>query len=190
MVLILFLIVVERYLAVGSAVCGAHLILGTAGSRPRYLGAKLPIIMYDDYIDWDEEELLRGQRRPSCGYWSGRRPTRIPQGCYDELVRRTLLEAGDVLRRNAVAASTALAEIATSPATSDGDRIRAAGMILDRVMGKAPEHITLSTTAASDAPWAIALRDIVMVGTEEQAKALGPADVIDVEVVEDDPVFE
>lgn len=100
-----------------------------------------------------------------------------------------LEQAHEQLRKDTVAAVKFLGEVVRDPAAGRETRLKAAGMILDRTLGKAPEHVTLEL---AQPPWVLALRDMVVVGNDEQARALGSidADVIDAEVVEDDPTFE
>src|SRR4051794_8597810 len=56
----------------------------------------------EDLSLWDDEELRRGYRRDKNGIWSGRKPKVVPRAIHDELVRRTLDEAGEVLRDSLV----------------------------------------------------------------------------------------
>lgn len=59
-------------------------------------------------------------------------------------------------------------------------RLRAAELILDRTLGKAPEHVSLGIEM-DQSPFARAFTAALMVGTEEQAN-----EVIDAEIVEED----
>ena len=128
----------------------------------------------EDITAWSEEELIRGQRRDRNGRWSGRPPKVVPKAVHDELVRRKLSEAHDLLRDNLVGATKVLVEIAADETTEATVRLKAVGMIMDRVLGRPAERIDL--TAHSDPPWMEAIGHALLVATE--------ADVIDAEVVD------
>lgn len=104
--------------------------------------------------EWSEEELLRGRRRDVHGRWSGRPPKLVPRAVHDELVRRKMSEAHDLLRDNVVAATEVLVSLATDQDADAAVRLKAATTILDRVLGKAPERVEL----AVEPPWATALQ--------------------------------
>jgi hypothetical protein len=115
----------------------------------------------DDLSDWDDEELREGRRKDKNGAWVGRAPTIVPKALHDELVRRTLLNANEMMRENLEDAVRELVHIATSEACEAKDRLRAISMILDRVMGKAADKVEISGTV----PWLLALQGgIVTVG--------------------------
>lgn len=99
-----------------------------------------------------------------------------------------LEEAQDQLRNDTVAAVKFLGEVVRDPTAGRDIRLKAAGMILDRTLGKAPEHVTLDIQPP---PWALALREMVVVGTNEQAEEHRRGQIIDADVIEDDdPTFE
>ncbi len=104
---------------------------------------------------------------------------------HNEQIAKTLRKAEDICRRNTVDAVNLIGQVVRDPTAKDSDRLKAAGMILDRVWGRAPEHVTIDL---QQPPWAVALRDMMIVGNEQQARALdlGDDDVIDAEVVEDE----
>ncbi len=135
----------------------------------------------EDYSDWTDDDLCRGYRSPR----STKLPARIPRAIHDELVRRKLSKAYDLLRDSLVDAVRVLIEIVQSPAASEADRIRAATLIMDRVMGKAPEQINVSVE--QEPPWAVAIRDMY---ASQGSLKVGPGDdVIDAEVVEDEDII-
>ena len=111
-----------------------------------------------DLSVWSEEELLRGRRRDAHGRWSGRPPRVVPSAVHQELTRRRMSEAFDLLRTNLVAATEVLVTLAVDPEVDDTVRLKAATTILDRVLGKAPERVELSTTPA----WATALQAAIV----------------------------
>jgi hypothetical protein len=52
----------------------------------------------EDLSAWDDEELLRGQRRAKNGRFVGRPPLVVPQAVHAERVRRTMSKATELLR--------------------------------------------------------------------------------------------
>lgn len=108
----------------------------------------------DDLSEWDDEELRMGQRRDKNGRFQGSAPRVVPKALHDELIRRTLIEANDLMRENLPAAVQMLVKIAKSPGVEAKDRLRAISMILDRVMGKSPDKVEIS----GQSPWLIALQ--------------------------------
>ena len=99
------------------------------------------LVGIDDLSDWDEEELVRGQRRDKNGQLRGKQPQMLPVNLHNELVRRRLRRAEGLLRDAVVDAVQALVDIANGSDVEDKDRLKAISMIMDRVMGKAPERI-------------------------------------------------
>ncbi len=97
---------------------------------------------------------------------------------HNEEVARTLRKAEDICRRNTLDAVKLIGKVVRDERASNSDRLKAAGMILDRVWGKSPEHVKVDL---QQPPWVAALRDMTMVGTDEQAKGF---DIVDAEVVE------
>lgn len=113
---------------------------------------------HDDLGLWDDEELMRGQRRDKHGSWGGRPPKVVPKAIHDELVRRKMSSAHELLRDNVVSAVEVLIEIAHDNSAEPGVRLKAASLILDRVLGKASERVQISVEPA----WAVALRGAVI----------------------------
>lgn len=56
----------------------------------------------EDVSLWSDEELTRGQRKDKNGTWVGRPPTVVPKALHDELVRRKMSKAFELLRDNVV----------------------------------------------------------------------------------------
>jgi hypothetical protein len=132
-----------------------------------------------DLTEWSEEELVRGQRRSKRGTWEGRPPKVVPKAVHDELVRRKLSQAYELMRDNVVKATGVLIEIATDKEVDAAVRLKAVDMIQNRVMGRAPERVALSIEPE---PWLIALRaGVVSIGADP------PADIEDAELVADNP---
>jgi hypothetical protein len=156
----------------------SHFRLGVMSMRVKVGKTNTAILRGElDLTTWSDEELLRGQRRDRNGRWSGRPPTIVPKAIHDELVRRKMGQAHDLLRDNVVRATEVLVEIATDHETDAAVRVKAAVVILDRVLGKAPERVELSV----EPPWAAALR-----GALVSADSVELVPAIDVRSYEDD----
>lgn len=130
---------------------------------------------HEDLSTWSDEELRRGQKKDKNGRWQGRRPSVVPKALHDELVRRTLSKAEELMRDNLHTAVEALVDVVTGEDVEDKDRLRAIAMIMDRVMGKEPQRVEVG----GDAPWMAAIAAAI-VGTVEDE------DIIDVEPEEED----
>lgn len=109
----------------------------------------------EDLSEWDDEELRRGRKKDRNGGWRGIDPVIIPKALHDELVRRTLSKANTLLRDNLHAAVQALTSIVEDEDVEPKDRLRAAGMIMDRVMGKDPIPVKLDSETP---PWQVAIQ--------------------------------
>lgn len=130
----------------------------------------------EDLSTWDDEELARGQKRGKNGRFNSM-PHVIPKYVHDELVRRTLSKAEELMRENLYAAIEALIDIIKGSDTEDKDRIRAIEIIMNRVMGKEPVKVEL---AAMKTRFEEAL-DAMLVPTDKDEE-----DVIDVESWDND----
>jgi len=108
----------------------------------------------EDLSLWDKDELQRGQKKNKNGNFQGRPPVVIPKAIHDELVRRTLSEAQELMRSNLVAAVKVLTQLATSDGVDAKDRIKAIDIIMNRVMGKEVTPILVG----GEAKWEVALR--------------------------------
>ena len=97
-----------------------------------------------DLTAWSDEELMRGQRRSKRGTWEGRPPRLVPKAIHDELVRRKMSKAHDILRDSIVRAAEVLREILDDKNADAAVRLKAAGMLLDRGLGKATERVEIS----------------------------------------------
>lgn len=126
----------------------------------------------EDLSLWDDEELRRGYRRDKNGIWSGRKPKVVPRAIHDELVRRTLDEAGKVLQDSLVDAVQLYRQVVRDPEAPLNLRLQAADKIVERVMGKAPVTIKAHVTAD---PWDNVLEGVVVEVSEvDRDKVLRP----------------
>lgn len=108
----------------------------------------------EDLTQWTDEELTRGQRRDRNGNWGGRPPVMVPSVVHQELTSRRMAEARELLKENTLAAVNVLIEVATDKDAPASDRVKAAGMILDRTLGRAPINLVVD----AEPPWAKAIR--------------------------------
>ena len=95
----------------------------------------------EDLTQWDEEELTRGQRKDKNGKFQGRPPTIVPLALHREITRRQMERAVVLMRDSVVEAVECLIGIVRGADSEDKDRIKAASMLLDRVMGTAPVKV-------------------------------------------------
>jgi hypothetical protein len=95
----------------------------------------------EDLTLWSEEELIRGQKKGKNGRWTGRKPKVVPAAVHQELTRRRMGQAYELLREDLVAAVQVLGQIVRDDDAADRDRIKAAELIMDRVLGKATERV-------------------------------------------------
>ncbi len=135
----------------------------------------------EDLSVWDDEELLRGQRRAKNGNFSGSRPKVVPLELHHELNRRRMSRAGEVLRESVLDAVELWRSVLLDNDAPLAMRMRASELVVERVMGKAKE--TVDVKFESEPPWAVAIREMYRTQGPLQ---VGPGDVIDAEVVEDD----
>lgn len=119
-----------------------------------------------------EEELMRGQRRSKTGKFQGRPPKVVPMAVHNELVRRKMSQAHDLMRDNVVKATEVLVEIAQDKEVDPAVRLRAVAMIHDRVLGKAPDKVQMEA-AITMQPWELAIEGAIV--------SISQAEVIDVD---------
>lgn len=104
----------------------------------------------------------------------------IPLGARRELIRKELAEAQDLLRENLMEAIETIASIMNGKDTDDATRLKAATVILERVLGKAPQHVTIDT---QDGKMAEAFQ-VMLVPTGKEVEENDPS-IVDAELVED-----
>lgn len=126
--------------------------LGLSSGRERALvrvGRSATDVMtgVDDLSEWDDEELKEGRRRDRHGNFSGRPPVVVPKKIHDELVRRTLAKAEQLLRENLHDAINELVRLATHESTDDKAKVKAIEMIMNRVMGRETQKVEVSGRA-------------------------------------------
>ncbi|QXO13750.1 hypothetical protein SEA_DUMPTRUCK_98 [Gordonia phage DumpTruck] len=119
--------------------------------------------------DLDDEELARGQCRNPDGTFSGRAPKNIPKDVHDAMVKRLFERAREAFQAELLSAIQTLGEIAKSDAVEPADRIKAANIIIERMMGKNAEVIVHK----QDAPWEVALKTITGGSRADSRRARG-----------------
>ncbi len=138
-----------------------------------------------DLSIFDDEELLGGRKRSADGSFKGRPPQVLPTEFLHELNRRRFSRAHALLASSLEDTIRMLLSIVNSEESADSDRIKAAEILLDRTLGKPTERVQLGIDG--EPKWQ-RLVATAIVGTLDDAKALGPGDsaeAIDVEPVEE-----
>ena len=113
---------------------------------------------HEDVRDWDEEELRRGRRRDRNGGWAGRPPAVVPKLIYDEITRRKMSKADDLMRDNYYDAVDLLGTVVRDPNADNKDRITAAKIIIERVRGREPLRVDVDVKAK----WEVALEAAIV----------------------------
>lgn len=119
----------------------------------------------EDLSLWSDDELIRGQRKDKNGRWQGVKPKVVPKAIHDELVRRTLANAKVLFRDNLIDAVQKMVDIMNGADTEPKDALKAAQLIVDRVMGKVPDKIDL--VVGEKPRWEAALEDALIVPDDE-----------------------
>ena len=115
--------------------------------------------------DMDDDELARGQFKARDGTFRGRPPKTIPRDFATQLSRELLKRADSKLRERLILAIETLTQEMINGDRS-GDRIRAANILLERVMGKVPERVVVS---AGRPEWESAVDELLGIGLENEA---------------------
>lgn len=124
-----------------------------------------------DLDEWDNEELARGYRRNRNGRW-GAPPKMIPREIQQEAFRRLVKRGEQRFREEYMKIIEGLVSLAHE-ATSEKVRLDAQKELLDRLVGKVPEHLKI----APEAPWQDMLADSIIAFDE-------PIPVIEVESID------
>lgn len=136
--------------------------------------------------DLDDEELSRGQCRMKNGKFSKAQPKMIPKALHDRMAKQLIVRAQEKFQQGLFGAIDALNEIASGTAYEPADRIKAAGMVIDRVMGKTPDVINMTV---EQKPWETIFEAISRdTGDNEAFKRIEAA--VDAEVVEIDDQYD
>lgn len=136
-----------------------------------------------DLSSWDDEELLRGQRKDRNGRFTGIKPKVVPQAVHAERIRRTMSKAYDLLKESTYDAVTVLREVMLDEDAPTAYRVQAAELVLNRVLGKSTERLEVKW----DEPpaWMKAIEGAVVGFMNGDGQ-----DIIEAEVIADNIVFE
>jgi hypothetical protein len=154
---------------------GTRIELGKVSVSPRVqalLNGEL------DVSDLDNEELVRGYTRSADGTFRGRVPKVIPKAIHDRMVAELFQRSDAILRDSLIDAVETMRAVMTSPHADEGQRIKAAIWIFERLRGKTPDMLQIDMAK----PY-VELLDELHRG---EPKALPPAQIIDAEIVEDE----
>lgn len=158
--------------------------------RPVYPGKAVSAILAGDtdLRQWDDEELLRGQRRSKNGQFHGSAPKVVPTSVHRELTRRRLSKSYELLREDLVAACQLLGTVIRDNKAPYKDRIKASEIVIERVMGRVPEKIDVAIF-----PSKMEQAFQAMLVPEDPTALSPPAEhtasddgIVDAEVVDDD----
>jgi hypothetical protein len=131
----------------------------------------------EDLSVWSEEELTRGVRRGKDGKFRNK-PKVIPHAVHQELVKRRMSRAYDLLRESTYDAVKVLVEVAKDENADTAVRVKAAELILDRALGKAPQHVSVDVNA----PWRQLMAQAIVASVDPPG---ADEEVVDGELVED-----
>jgi hypothetical protein len=118
---------------------------GAIGYRTSNQSIREAVLNPASIKDWDDEELARGMRRAHDGTFRGRPPKVVPKVVHDEAMRRLLARGQQLFKESFEDAIETLLEVATSESAENKDKIKAAIYVIERIAGKTPEKIELST---------------------------------------------
>jgi hypothetical protein len=161
------------------------------GRAPVTVGATTAAILAGeiDLSEWDDDEIMRGQRKSKDGRFHGRPPKVVAQAVHEERHKRFFQRGVMLLRTNASKAAEYLIRVVGDESVPHSDRIKAATFIIERVYGRAPEHVAI---AIEEPAWMKALKDSI-VGIVPGMKVVDirpNANVVDAEAIEGDDAIE
>jgi len=99
------------------------------------------------------EELANGRLKDHRGMFSGQAPQWVPREFHQACIRELLSRGATLYRENYVEAIKTMTSIANDKRVKPGDRIKAAQFVIERLEGKVPERLEITT----DAPWQAAM---------------------------------
>jgi hypothetical protein len=152
-------------------------------------------VIYDGQSldEWDEE-LLRGRRRNKHGTFTGRPPKVIPAALAKELTRRRFQRSFLLMADSLVDAALMLRSIVSDKRAEPADRVRAAELMFNRVLGKPKEAVTLDFQVDDEQPaWQKLMAKGIVASVEDAALMLDrqrgleeQGEIVDGELVEED----
>lgn len=153
--------------------------LEQVGEYSRWQQLTMGIISVEDL---DDEELARGQCRDKKGGFTGLPPRVVPRDLHDQMMKQLLSRAQQKFREGLLGSIEALTHIAQGEVYEPADRIKAATLIIDRVMGKTPDKLMVAEVKA---PWEQIFDSISRDPDSGAYERLAAEATIDAEVVEE-----
>lgn len=95
--------------------------------------------------DLDDEELAKGMCRGMDGKFPKKRPSVVPKVMYDQMTRVLFSRAEETLKVSLSSAAESLAKMAADPEVDASTRLKAATWLYERLMGKAPTEVKISS---------------------------------------------
>jgi len=164
---------------------------GRGWGRMLEIMSKTGMSMREFVEQLSDEELHRGRLRDHTGGFRGRPPTWVPSEFHQACMRELLSRGASLYRENYLGAIRTMTAIAQDGRVKPADRIKAAQFVIERLEGKVPERLEITT----EQPWQAIIADIVADVSDEQLgaarKALAAAndsedEIVDAEVIEED----
>lgn len=143
----------------------------------------------DDLSSWDDEELLRGQRRNKHGKFSGTAPKVVPTVVHQEIARRQMSQAYDLLRVSTLDALMLLDNVINDLEAPLNLRIEAAKVVVERTIPK-NDTLNLNFGVQEDPPWLKALHGALSIVPGDARDEFTDDDIIDVDGRDSDFLIE
>lgn len=99
--------------------------------------------------DLDDKEVHKMRVRSADGTFSGRR-RKLPSHIYHQFQQEQLRRFDAKMRKALKEVPTVIAEILLDPEAKHSDRLKAAQMLQDRVLGKSPETMRIEGVSGFD----------------------------------------
>lgn len=128
----------------------------------------------------DDEELQRGKVRSADGRFHAGNSEMVPRKLHDAMMRRILQRGAQRIREDFFNAIDTVSEIMLDSDVDPSIRLRAAGMIIDRIAGKTPEKVEVALEVK---PWETVMSRIYKAVPKEQVD--DDTDTVDADVVDD-----
>lgn len=118
--------------------------------------------------DLDEEELARGYCKDKNGKFTGRPPVVVPRALFQRMQRELFQRFDERLKSGLVDALDVILNLARDPDVDATNRRQAAQYVIDRVMGKTPEKVTV----VAEDPWETILNGVMRDGVQAETRTL------------------
>jgi hypothetical protein len=111
-----------------------------------------------NFDEWDDEEILRGRKRAEDGSWRGRPPSIVPAVVHQQVVKRNVTAAQAILTESVERAAEVLKELMDGADVKDETKLRAATLVLERIMGKQPDVVAVTV---ADKPYQVLMGELM-----------------------------